>query len=120
VGALAAELVRRSHLNPARHYPFIFLHLAAQVTDAKLWALASGATAYATLRFLEAYGLWERRMWAEWLALLSGGLYLPVEFYEMVARRTASTAIVFVVNLSIVLYLLSCRLAARRRGPTCS
>src|ERR1051325_10125084 len=98
VGALAAQLVRRSHLNPARHYPEIFLRAVTHVTDARLWALAGGAAAYAALRFIEAYGLWHRRVWAEWFALLAGGLYLPVELYEFVKRPTGLRLGVFLVN----------------------
>src|SRR5215813_2704130 len=113
VGLMAAHLVQRIHLNPARRYPFIFLQAAARVTDAKLWALAGGAIAYAALRFIEAYGLWHRRVWAEWFALLSGGLYLPVELYEFVKRPTGLRLGIFLVNAAIVLYLLSCRFAAR-------
>jgi uncharacterized membrane protein (DUF2068 family) len=116
VGAVAAQLVRRLHLNPARHYPFLFLQAAAKVTDAKLWALAGGATAYALVRFIEAYGLWHRQVWAEWFALLSTSLYLPVELYEVVKRRTLSAAVVLLINTIIVLYLLYCRLVARRSG----
>src|ERR1043166_1027789 len=82
VGLMAAHLVQRIHLNPARRYPFIFLQAAARVTDAKLWALAGGAIAYATVRFIAAYGLGHRLVWAEWFALLSGSLYLPWEIYE--------------------------------------
>jgi uncharacterized membrane protein (DUF2068 family) len=116
VGAVAAHLVQRLHLNPARRYPFIFLQAAARVTNAKLWALAGGAMAYATVRFIEAYGLWQRRVWAEWFALLSTSLYLPLELYEVVERATTSAAVVLLLNTLIVLYLLSCRLTARRSG----
>src|SRR2546422_11731052 len=93
VGEAAAHLVRRLHLNPTRRYPFILLQAAAKVTDAKLWTLAGGALAYATVRFIEAYGLWQRRVWAEWFALLSGSLYLPWELYEVVERATISAAV---------------------------
>lgn len=52
---LAAEqLVRHSHLNPASHYPCIFLDLADHVTDGQLWVLAFSALLYATVRFSEA------------------------------------------------------------------
>jgi uncharacterized membrane protein (DUF2068 family) len=106
--------VRRLHLNPARRYPFIFLQAATKVTDAKLWALAGGATAYALVRFIEAYGLWQRRVWAEWFALLATSLYLPVEVYELMEHRTPTAAVVLLINTLIVLYLLYCRRAAMR------
>jgi len=73
-GAHAAEqLVARMHLNPAHHYPQVFIAALAEVNDARLWGLAALAGLYSSIRFIEAYGLWNGRRWAEWLAALSGG-----------------------------------------------
>jgi uncharacterized membrane protein (DUF2068 family) len=71
------------------------------------------------VRFIEAYGLWQQRAWAEWLALLSAGIYLPWELYEVVRRATLGAEVILLLNTIIVLYLLSCRLAAwrTRREP---
>ncbi len=33
---------------------------------------------YSSLRFIESYGLWRQRVWAEWLAIISGAIYLPL------------------------------------------
>jgi uncharacterized membrane protein (DUF2068 family) len=115
VGELAAHFVRRLHLNSSRHYPHIFLAAAARVTDAKLWALAAGAAAYANVRLVEAYGLWHRRVWAEWFAILSGSIYLPWELYEAGRHGTLSRWGLFLLNLTIVLYLVILRLASWRQ-----
>ncbi len=82
------ELVGRLHLNPAKGYPQVFLGLLENLSDTQLWALAALAVAYATLRFFEAYGLWRGRRWAEWIAALSGGIYVPVELYELARHVT--------------------------------
>ena len=66
---VAESFLEWLHISPETHYAQVFLNLADQVTDAKLWAVAVGALAYSTLRFFEAYGLWTERAWAEWLAL---------------------------------------------------
>ena len=42
--------------------------------------------AYSIVRFVEAYGLWRERTWAEWFALISGALYVPFETYELIRR----------------------------------
>jgi uncharacterized membrane protein (DUF2068 family) len=102
---VAETLVRHLHLNPARHYPRIFLEAAAHVTDSRLWLLASGAFAYSLVRAVEAYGLWRARAWAEWFAILSGAIYLPVEIYELTHHATALKVAVLVVNLGIVSYV---------------
>jgi hypothetical protein len=39
---VADELVRRFHLNPARHYLRIFIEAAGKTTDTRLWLLAAG------------------------------------------------------------------------------
>jgi uncharacterized membrane protein (DUF2068 family) len=57
IQAIAEQLVRRFHLNPASQYPQIFIHALTAATDARLWFLACTALAYAIIRFIEAYGL---------------------------------------------------------------
>jgi uncharacterized membrane protein (DUF2068 family) len=109
---VAEALLRFFHVNPGRHYAQVFLNLADNLTDAKLWALAAAAAAYSVIRFVEAYGLWLERAWAEWFALISGALYLPFEAYELVRRLTLIRAAVLLINLGIVLYMLYLRLSA--------
>jgi uncharacterized membrane protein (DUF2068 family) len=102
----AEQLVRHFHINPASHYPRIFLDLSASMTDMKLWAMAIGAMLYAVIRFAEAAGLWMQRRWAEWFGLLTGGMYVPVEVYEVVRGVTWPKVTVLVVNAGVVAYLL--------------
>jgi uncharacterized membrane protein (DUF2068 family) len=109
----AEALLRFLHVNPDHHrYAQVFLNLADNVTDAKLWALAGGALAYSIVRFTEAYGLWRERTWAEWFALISGALYVPFEAYEVIRRTTPIHVAVLLINLGIVFYMLYLRLSA--------
>jgi uncharacterized membrane protein (DUF2068 family) len=103
------EIVRRFHLNLAHHYPRIFLDVLTHVDDSHLRLLALAALLYSLLRFVEAYGLWRMRAWAEWLAIVSGGVYLPLEVYELAEHPTVVTAAVFIVNAGIVAYLINVR-----------
>ncbi len=103
---LAAErLVRHFHLNPASRYPLIFLDLAGHVTDRQLWFMALFALLYAVVRFVEAYGLWHERRWAEWFGLFSGGIYVPLELFEIARGVTWPKAVLLIVNVGIVGYL---------------
>ena len=115
VQAFAERLVRHSHLNPARHYPRIFIEAAARTSDSRLRILAALAFAYAVIRLVEAYGLWHMKVWAEWFAIIAGSVYLPVEVYEVFQRLTWTRAGVLLVNLFIVAYLARVRLLSRRR-----
>lgn len=112
---VAESFLEWLHISPDTHYAQVFLNLADQVTDAKLWCVALGALAYSSLRFLEAYGLWRERAWAEWLALISGAIYLPFEIYELLRRPDGIRVGIFVVNLAVVLYMVFLRLQARGR-----
>jgi uncharacterized membrane protein (DUF2068 family) len=102
----AANLVTHLHLNPASHYPRIFLDLSEQVDDQKLWAMAGAALAYALARLAEAAGLWLRKEWAEWFGVLTGGIYIPVELYEVSRGITWPRIVVATVNVGVVSYLL--------------
>ena len=114
----AESVVRHLHLNPARHYPRVFLEAAARVTDTRLWLLASGAAAYAVIRGVEAYGLWRARVWAEWFAILSGAIYLPIEIYALIHHATALKAVVLLINVGIVGYVCYVRLLNGREITT--
>src|SRR5919107_5079568 len=113
---LAERLVRHSHLDPASHYPRVFVEAAANMNDARLRTLAALAFAYSVVRFVEAYGLWHMRAWAEWFAILSGCLYLPVELYELFERPTHLRGLVLFFNACIVAYLLYVRLSRTGRA----
>ncbi len=114
VGAIAIELVGRFHLDPDQRYPSIFIRAASEVTDKRLWLGAGIALAYAIFRIVEGYGLWHERSWAEWLALVSGGMYLPLEVYEVVQSPTWVRLAVLVGNL-VVVGLMAFVLWRRRR-----
>jgi uncharacterized membrane protein (DUF2068 family) len=102
----AEQLVRHFHLNPASHYPHIFLDLADHVTDGQLWVMAFSALLYSVVRFVEAYGLWLQRQWAEWFAVLTGGMYIPIELFELIHKITWPRVTVLSVNVAIVVYLV--------------
>jgi uncharacterized membrane protein (DUF2068 family) len=106
---LAERLVRHTHLNPASHYPRVFIEAAANTSDSRLRTLAVLAFVYSTVRFVEAYGLWHMRAWAEWFAILSGCVYLPVELYELIERPTLVRAGILIFNALVVAYLLYVR-----------
>jgi uncharacterized membrane protein (DUF2068 family) len=115
VHAAAAALIAHLHLNPASHYPTIFLDAAADVHDRRLWTLAAGAAAYALVRFVEAYGLFRERAWAEVLAAASGGIYVPFEIAGLVARPTWHGALLLAVNLAIVALMVAALLRRQQQ-----
>jgi uncharacterized membrane protein (DUF2068 family) len=112
------HLVKHLHLNPASHYPRIFLDLTEHIDDTKLQSLAMAASTYSVVRMIEAVGLWLKKTWAEWFAVLSGGIYIPIEIYEVIQRVTWPRVTVLIVNFCIVSYLLFVLLRDGKKGAT--
>jgi len=112
----AMRLVEHVHLNPASHYPRIFLDLTERINDTRLWSLALAAAMYAVVRMIEAVGLWLRKTWAEWFAVLTGGMYIPVEIFEVAHSITWPRVTVLVINLGVVSYLLLVLIRNGRKG----
>jgi uncharacterized membrane protein (DUF2068 family) len=110
----AESLLALFHISTDRRSAQLFLDFADSVTDARLWAAARIAFAYAALRFTEAYGLWNARTWAEWVAFVSGALLLPLEVRELLRGITALRATLFVGNLAVVSFMLYIILSNRR------
>ncbi len=113
VQRFAEHLIAHAHLNPAARYPRIFMDLANQLTDGRLLLIAAGAAIYSIVRFVEAYGLWYARRWAEWFAALSGGIYVPFELLELYAHVSWLSVGALVLNSTIVAFMLYCVLGVR-------
>lgn len=102
---IVEELVSHLHLNPAKGTPRVFVQLISDLFNQQLWLLAALAGLYSTGRFIEAYGLWRGRRWAEWFAVASGGIYVPFELYELARGVTGIKLVTLFVNLVIVAYM---------------
>jgi len=113
--ALGVEVVAHLHLNPAKKYPHIFLDLIASLNDRRLYFMAGMAALYSTVRFVEAYGLWRQKTWAEWLALVGGCIYLPLEIYEIHAKASIVHVSALLINL-VVVVLMGLVLLQKRRS----
>jgi uncharacterized membrane protein (DUF2068 family) len=114
MGDVADTFLRLLHISPDHHFAQVFLAWADNLTAAKLWIVAGVAAVYATLRFVEAYGLWKARAWAEWIALISGAMYLPFEVYKLIERISPLHVGIFIVNLGVVLFMGILRLSAHK------
>jgi uncharacterized membrane protein (DUF2068 family) len=113
VRALAYALIGHFHLDPDAHYPHILLDQATTLANANVRQAVLLAWAYAAIRFTEGYGLWRDRAWAEWLAAVSGTVYLPLELRHLIAHTTVINAIVLIGNVAVVAYMVF-RLRIRR------
>jgi uncharacterized membrane protein (DUF2068 family) len=93
------------HLNPEQTFSKIIIEAAATLTDNRIRFLVFFALLYALMRFVEAYGLWFARRWAEWFALISGCVYLPIELFELAKGFTWLKIGLIVINLVVLIYM---------------
>lgn len=115
----AQNLLYFLHIDPDRHISQAFIDAAGRMMDANLATVLAIAFVYSSLRFIEAYGLWRARVWAEWLAIVSGAVYLPFELYNLIRHPTPVHWAILLINIVVVLYIAWVRwdeVSARRTG----
>ncbi len=92
--------------------------LLVQSTPRNLEVAALALFLDGALTFTEGWGLHLRKKWAEWLVVVASGLLLPFEVIKLVERVRVGRAIVFIVNLAIVVYMARrVFLERRERAP---
>ena len=86
-----------------------FIHRALlkvfNVTPKQLKELSAGTLVYAAIFLTEGTGLLLRKHWAEYMTLISTGLFIPLELYEIHRHFTMVKLVVTLVNVAIVWYL---------------
>lgn len=116
IGDIAENVIEFLHLNPAHRLVQVFLKAADNVSDNKIVAFACVGFVYALIRFVEAYGLWRARSWAEWFAIISGSAYLPLEIVGLIRHPNPLHWTVLLVNILVVLYMIYVRWDVLREG----
>jgi uncharacterized membrane protein (DUF2068 family) len=103
---LAKQLARDLNLDVDKYYINILLSKVGMVKTTLLVEVSIGMFLYATLSWVEAYGLHMRKRWAEYLTAVATALFIPVEVYQVIFRLSAIRVAVLVLNIAIVYYLI--------------
>jgi uncharacterized membrane protein (DUF2068 family) len=102
---VAQNLLYFFHVSPNLRLSHVLMHAAGRIMDTNVLTVVAIAMVYSSLRFLESYGLWRQRVWAEWLAIISGAIYLPYELYKLVRRPTPLHWVILLINIGVVVYI---------------
>lgn len=111
---IAWDLLFHLHIDPDRRLAQSFLNAADKLSEMRFLTILIAALSYVSVRFVESWGLWHRRVWAEWFALLSGMMYLPWEALKLAEKPNWVHISVLVINVFIVLYMLLLRIRCMR------
>jgi uncharacterized membrane protein (DUF2068 family) len=83
-----------------------FIQHALTLNSRIITWLALGLAAYAVIELIEGTGLWLAKRWGEYFAVIATSAGLPYEIYDLTAKVTALRVAAFVINLTLVLYLV--------------
>ena len=109
LNAAAADVLRYLRVDATGYVARLLLENAAYINESNIKLFIGLAFAYTLVRFVEAYGLWRLRAWAEWFAIIAGAIYLPFEIYEIFRQPTWLKFIIFFLNVALVGYLIYVR-----------
>jgi uncharacterized membrane protein (DUF2068 family) len=110
-----AHLAGRLGLNPNGNWIRKLIERIRKLHANEDVVFGSIALAYGALEGAEAYGLWRRRRWGEWLTLVATSLLLAPEIWELTKSTTLLKVGALLVNLLVVAYLYW---RLRRNQPT--
>ena len=106
VEQVALTIVNYFRGDPDNHHLQAILAKVTQLSPKRLEALGVGALIYAALFFTEGIGLLLHKRWAEWLTVISGAGFIPLEIYEVFGHANWRRILVVVINTAIVIYLI--------------
>jgi uncharacterized membrane protein (DUF2068 family) len=94
-------------VDPDNRYVHGIIVRIFRVTPKQLRELSVGTFIYAGLFLTEGFGLLLRKHWAEYFTIITTGLFIPLEIYEVARHFTVTKLVVTVVNVLIVWYLVA-------------
>ena len=103
---MAALLVGYFHLDADAHYFKTLFDYTDLLNNEDLRALVLLAYGYAAVRFVESYGLWKKYAWAEWLAAVSGAIYLPIEVSHLIKHVSILNILLLSTNVAVVAFMI--------------
>ncbi len=93
-------------VDPNNRYLVDLLARAQLISDKNI-GVASGLTfVYSGLFFVEGFGLYLEKVWAEYLTVIITSAFIPLELYEIGRHPNFWKIATLLINLAIVAYLI--------------
>jgi uncharacterized membrane protein (DUF2068 family) len=109
---LAEEFIAFARISPENRYARMLLERAGVVRPDTLVRAGIGSAVYAVILLSEGTGLWLGAWWAEYVVVVSTGVFVPEELLSCVRHFTWTACAVLAVNGAILAYVI--RLVWRR------
>lgn len=93
------------HLFSAREITSLLKAQIDKITPSNYHTAIAIIALYASMRFIEAGGLWHSMRWTQWFAIISGAIYLPFEIIDWIKQPSWWMAAVIAFNSAVVIYV---------------
>ena len=100
------SLIQKMGLNPKENWIRKLLDKIAGIGSSRNVIFGLIALGYGALEGAEAYGLWNRKRWGEWLTVIATSLLFIPEVWELTKSATFLKVGALLVNIAVVAYLL--------------
>jgi uncharacterized membrane protein (DUF2068 family) len=105
-GGVINDVARSTGVDPSSNGIHALITKVRAISPHRYQVFGLIAFAYAALEGAEAYGLWRRRLWGEYLTVVATSLLFIPEVYELSKSVTVFKVGALVVNVAIVVYLI--------------
>jgi uncharacterized membrane protein (DUF2068 family) len=104
--AIAQRFVQIARISPENKYVEIALEKLGVVEPSTLIRLGMLSALYASVQLIEGLGLWFGAGWAEYMVVLSTGIFVPEECIGFAHRPTGLRFTLLAVNAAILVYVV--------------
>jgi uncharacterized membrane protein (DUF2068 family) len=105
VAAVALRFVLAFRISPENRFVVLLLEKLGLVEPATLVRLGILSALYASVQLVEGFGLWLGAGWAEYMVVISSGLFVPEECLSTYRSFTWLKLSILVVNAVILVYV---------------
>jgi uncharacterized membrane protein (DUF2068 family) len=103
---VALHWMGRLHIGPHSLVGKVILHRIVLIKNRSLGWVVIALLAYVPLAVAEGVGLILRKVWAEWLAVVTTGAMIPFEAVEVFRRTTWLRVVILIANILVLIYLI--------------
>jgi len=104
--AVAQRWVEALRISPENKYVALILEKAGLIDPAALKKLGVLSALYASVLLIEGFGLWIGAGWAEYMVVISTGLFVPEECLAIADHPTWGRLVLLVANVAILAYVV--------------
>lgn len=105
-GSRITDLARHLGFDPSSNGIHKLIDKVRSISSSKFEVFGAVALGYAVLEGAEAYGLWRRRRWGEYLTVVATSLLFVPELYELAHKVSVLKILALLVNIGVVGYLI--------------